>query len=240
MKFYRYVLGVGFVAHAISSISLAENRCESIFQVDLTSPVNSAPGPMDLAKKYAADHPVAAMKALNDASLYIAQILKSPTGTPADLMGMPKANASQIKDLSELGATALEVQALKILADQVDKNTLDLFLNLAYDKATKLDPQDQMAVARKKVVLGAISEAIKSTTRLRGMTKDSQGRIYEEWPQYSAKMLDYVRSINEGSFEKNIEKASESKFRTAEEVRLLVNGSESFPLRETLIQNAKD
>lgn len=150
----------------------------------------------------------------------------------------------QILDMAEARTATFEKTVLLFLAHKVNNNTLEPFLNQLLEKfiarSSKSDPQDRISKideTQRKLLITILADAIKSTVRLRGLTADSKIK-HMEWVDYSKMVSKAVRNMPGKTFEEKLINASEGKVTRAKEIRLLVDGKESFPLREKLMAQA--
>lgn len=164
---------------------------------------------------------------------------------PLQLMKQKNIRPDQIFDLSESPTTQAEKEMLLFLAQKVETNTLEPFLQIVVTKALEIaasKPGLQKRVAglteqQKAYGLFILADAIKSTVRFRGLTSDSNVK-HVEWSKYSKMISEVVRSMPGKTIEEKLVHASEAQITQAKEVRLLVDGIESFPLREKLMAEA--
>lgn len=96
-----------------------------------------------------------------------------------------------------------------------------------------------------------LAEAIDAETCARGMTRKCQGAKYEEWAALSQRLMKDLLSKTHGilgrgksgfrnpRFLRLFESETRARFRGQSEVRLLVDGPESFRERERMIREAK-
>ncbi|MBL7713880.1 MAG: phosphatidylserine/phosphatidylglycerophosphate/cardiolipin synthase family protein [Bdellovibrionales bacterium] len=101
-------------------------------------------------------------------------------------------------------------------------------------------------------MIDRLTDMIDGEFRAHGMTPESKGVVYRSWEEVSNEQLAAARKTKvpaagpgnpsafyNSKFISELEKVSESRFTGAEAAKPLIDGPESFPLREKLIRNAK-
>jgi len=174
-------------------------------------------------------------------------ILSISKVSPLELIRKKSISPDQIFDLAEVKTTSHESDLLLLLAQKVETNSLDAFLGVIVDQTITQAAQhpkykDQVAgmTPQKKILaLAMLSEVVKSTVRLRGLTSDSNVK-YMEWAEYSKKLEAVIDGITGKTTEEKLLKAAETKVVRSEEVRILVDGKDSFPLRDKLMTHAEE
>lgn len=138
-----------------------------------------------------------------------------------------------LKDLGETGISESEVLLIRYLAELHNEKQLQPTVEKLAALFMKDAPEEKKAFVVRTFVTNV--EALLS---LRGYIKDVKSIPYLEWPELSKQMISKL-DLSPGGWDHLLDFAN-TKFNTAKEARLLVNGTASFALRKQLIADAKN
>lgn len=151
----------------------------------------------------------------------------------------------QIFDLGEKGTLPEEKLLLLKLALLVEANQLSSVITKAFDGAVQkaseipqLSGLKNISVQKKNFIISTLVSTITSTVQLRGLTTQTKHVQYVEWQERREKIK--VELDNSPKGLKNILYFAKSKWGSAKEIRVLVDGEASFARRDELMKNAQE
>jgi cardiolipin synthase A/B len=143
-----------------------------------------------------------------------------------------------IKDLGVTGAYTSEKILLKLLAELSDRKLIrPMIEELITVLKTKNESLKELTPEKIEYVINTFMTNVEGLLSLRGMTKDSKKIKYLEWPELSADMISKLNRSPVGL--ENLLHFSKSNWSKASEIKLLVDGPQSFPLRDQLMNQAQ-
>lgn len=183
-----------------------------------------------------------AQKQLTDLLLqYASAILKVP---PSDVLAAKKISPLQIKDLGETGTSPQEALVLVRLAQLSNEGNLKPalmqllgVLKSKADTLPQLAPLKNLKPEQETYLINTLVANVEGILSLRGLTKNSQEIKYIEWPELSNLMLSDLNKAPKGM--NQILYFAKAKFQSANSIRILVDGPQSFALRDSLMASAK-
>ncbi len=233
------LLTVAFLFTA-PNIGYGQISCESIF----STPTQSAPQKLAL---YALLRDPEMAKALAQKQLeslvlqYASAILKVPA---SEVLANKKVSPLQIKDLGETGTTRQEEVILLKLAQLSNEGKLQpAVMQILNTLKSKADSIPQLAKLKnikpeqEAFVVSTLMANVEGILSLRGLSNKSAKNKYVEWPELSDSMLADLNKSPSGM--KHILDFSQTKFRSASNLKILVDGPQSFAMRDSLIASAK-
>lgn len=172
---------------------------------------------------------------------YASAILNVPL---TEVQAARKVPPLAVRDLGETGTVKQEAQGLKQLAALSDSGQLEgLVLKLLSTLKAKADqvPQllalRQMPPEKEQFVVHTLISNVEGLLALRGLTKNAQHIQYTEWPALSATMKARLDASPRGL--ENILHFANAKESSVTNLKILVNGPESFAVRDALMTKAK-
>jgi len=163
---------------------------------------------------------------------------------PATVMGSKKLSPLDVRDLGETGTVPQERAILSALANL--SNTGQLRPGIAQilkdlealpQIGGKPNPLKLLPVAKKEYVLEAAASNIEGVLALRGLTTASVKVKYLEWPELSQKMSERLDQAPQGM--EHLLHFAKSRFFSNSSARILIDGPESFALRDRLMSEAR-
>lgn len=220
---------------SMTGIAQAQEACHGIFQQDPAA-ISAINAQIDLKPL----SPAVKKLIQNQLMMYASAILKVPV---SEVLSTKKVSPLAVKDLGETGATPQELLLLKQLATLNDQSLLrpaivKLLENLKSkaDQNPQLAPLKTLSPEKEEYLLSTLVGNIEGLLTLRGLTAKSAGTKYLEWPELSQKMKARLDQSPAGL--ENIAHFANTKFQNARSIKLLVDGPESFAMRDSLIAGA--
>lgn len=163
----------------------------------------------------------------------------------ASLMADGQITANEIKDLSEQATLPEEKEMLLKMAELVKTQKLEPMIRIALlqlmanEKIMNSKPElailKTLSPEKKEYAIKALVGAITSVVQIRGLDNTDAGYSYKEWVDLS---FDLEKTLNRSKSTDILEFAG-THWTTSNEVKQLINGPDSFQLKDSLILNAK-
>lgn len=230
-----FTVGSLLLSGALAHPSFAAEKCEGLF--NNVTPVIAAASDINPTLVAALAKKQIQMQLLQ----YASSVLK---GNPLEVVATKKVSPLEIKDLGEIGTVAQEYALLAELAKYNNQGKLrptviGLFeqLKAMPELGGKPNPLKTLSPEKQAFLVETVVSSLEGILALRGMTTSSAKVQYTEWPALSNIMTSRLNQ-SPGGLE-NILHFAKTKFDSSSKVKLLLNGPESFSLRDTLMTNAK-
>ncbi len=215
---------------APSGARAAAGQCSSVFAMDSqTSQVPLSPILISLIKQ----------QIQAQLGEYAAQIVK---GDVAEVLKTKSVSPLNVRDLGELGTVRQEMALLMELAKLSNSGKLRPALVQVMDQMKamseiggKPNPLATLPAEKQAYLLETAVGTIEGVLSLRGLTNSAVK--YVEWSTLSKTMTERLDKSPAGL--DNILHFSKSEFLRTSEARLLIDGEQSFPLRDKLMSGAK-
>jgi len=163
----------------------------------------------------------------------------------ASLMADGQITTNEIKDLSEQATLPEEKEMLLKMAELVKTQKLEPMIRIALVQLMSnekiMNSKPELAVLKtlspekKEYAIKALVGAITSVVQIRGLDTTDASSSYKEWVDLS---FDLEKALD-GSKSNDILEFADTRWTTSSEVKQLINGPESFQLKDSLILNAK-
>lgn len=173
-------------------------------------------------------------------------LLAKPQGLEKGLAGQLEALLAQV-----LTDPQAEAQLLGLLQQLNASGQLKPVLAEATKAAAEAGKLPPMPEAQREAYVGQVAGMIDAQFRERGMTPDTAGAVYVEWPELAARHLSAVRNsqvpprtrgdlsaLLEPAFVAELEQLQGAKFTAGNSVTPLIDGPASFAERDRLIDGA--
>jgi|GEM_PF-549587 len=225
----------------MSPVAMAAEACRTLLLETGSKPVEASPkAPSAVINKAVVEK---LLKAQLQAQIlaYAGVILKAPL-TP-EMMAAKKISPLLLKDLSETGLVQQEKAVLKTLGAMSDQGQLQPMivkliaqLKTKADQVPELAPLKNLSPEKEQFVLATVMLNLEGLLSLHGMTAKTQHVKYTEWPALSATMKSRLDQSPAGI--ENVLHFANAKESSVRELKLLVDGPESFAMRDKLMAEA--